>query len=140
MSLPWFRLDTNVASHDKMLALLDDPSPPGVKYRALWSWVAAIGWSVDAETDGRIPRSAFPFVHATPATARLLVKYGLWDEEPPGYLIHNYARRNPLAHTVEQLREERRRAGAKSACLRWHGPDCWNDAIGCSRASAAGGA
>ncbi len=127
MSLPWFRVDTNIASHDKILALLDDPAPAGVKYRALWSYVCAIGWSVDAETDGRIPRSAFVFVHATPATARLLVKFDLWHEEPPGYRIHNYGDRQALARTANAIRESRRLAGQRAACLRWHGPDCWDD-------------
>lgn len=126
MSLPWFRVDTNIASHDKMLALLDDRAAPGVKYRALWSYVCAIGWSVDAETDGRIPRAALIYVHGTPQTASLLVKYDLWHEEPPGYRIHNYAERQPLARTTSAVRESRRLAGAKAACLRWHGPDCWD--------------
>jgi hypothetical protein len=133
LSLPWFRLDTNVGSHDKILALLDDRAPASVKYRALWSWVTAIGWSVDAETDGRIPRAAFQYIHATPATAALLVKYGLFDEEPPGYVIHNYARRQPLASTSQQVRDTRRREGAKAACRRWHGPECWVEPEGCSR-------
>lgn len=134
MSLPWFRLDVGVGSHEKILALLDDRSPAGIKYRALWSWVTAIGWSVDSETDGRIPRSAFPFIHATPATARLLVKYELWDEGDLGsYRIHNYSRRQALARTAQALRDERSRQGAKAACLRWHGPTCWVEPDGCSR-------
>jgi hypothetical protein len=134
VSLPWFRVDTNLGTHEKILALLDDSAAPGIKYRAAWSYVVAIGWSVDSETDGRLTRAAFPYIHATPATARLLVRYGLWDEEPPGYRIHNYAHRQPLARTSSALREERRRAGSKSACLRWHGPDCWIEPEGCSRA------
>jgi hypothetical protein len=130
VSLPWFRLDTNVGSHDKVLALLDDRAPAAVKYRALWSWTCSIGWSVDSETDGRIPRAAFHYIHATPATAKLLVKYGLWDEEPPGYVVHNYARRQPLASTSQQVRDDRRREGRKAACRRWHGDSDWDEVRG----------
>jgi hypothetical protein len=133
VSLPWHRMDVGALSHPKILALLDDRAPPGIRYRAVVSWVASIGWSVEHETDGLIPRQAFPFVHATPATARLLVKYDLWDDGPSGYVVHNYAERNPLSRTVNAVREERRRAGSKAACLRWHGPDCWIEPEGCSR-------
>jgi hypothetical protein len=134
MSLPWFRVDTSLASHDKVLALLDDPAPVSVKYRALFSYVCAIGWSVDSETDGRIPRGALVYMHGTPATARLLVKHDLWHEEPPGFRIHNFADRQPTASASRALRDVRKIAGARSACLRWHGPDCWIDGEGCSRA------
>jgi hypothetical protein len=134
MSLPWFRVDTSLASHDKVLALLDDPAPASAKYRALFSYVCAIGWSVDSETDGRIPRSALIYMHGTPVTARLLVKYDLWHEEPPGFLIHNFADRQPTASSSRALRDIRKIAGARSACLRWHGPACWIEGEGCSRA------
>ena len=134
MSLPWFRVDTNLASHDKILAVIDDRSPAAIRWRALFSYVCAIGWSVDAETDGRIPPAALIYVHGTPTTARLLVKHDLWHEEPPAYRIHNYAERQPTASSARALRDTRRIAGARAACLRWHGPACWVDGVGCTRA------
>lgn len=133
MSLPWFRVDTNLASHDKVLSLLDDPAPKAIRYQAAFSYVCSIGWSVDRETDGRIPVLALPYVHGTKATARLLVKYDLWHEEPPGYLIHNYAKRQPLASVAEAGRETRKIAATKAACVRHHGPECWVPGYGCSR-------
>lgn len=138
MSLPWFRVDTNIASHDKILAVVDSDAPAAIKWRALFSYVCAIGWSVDAETDGRIPPGALVFIHGTPQTARLLVKHDLWHEEPPGFLIHNYGERQPTASAARQLRDLRRLAGLKAACLRWHGPDCWDPDRGvCSRGGIA---
>jgi hypothetical protein len=134
VSLPWHRMDVGAMSHPKVLDLLNDRAPAATKYRAVVSWVASIGWSTEHETDGRIPTSAFPYIHATDATARLLVKFDLWEEGDLGsYRVHNYAKRNPLARTVDQLREDRRLAGAKSACRRWHGTECWVDGVGCSR-------
>src|SRR5437868_7186513 len=61
MSLPWVRLDSNIASHDKILALLSDPSPK--RWQAAASYMFALGWSGDHGTDGRIPQAALPFVH-----------------------------------------------------------------------------
>lgn len=134
MTLPWFRVDTGLASHDKILALLDDGAPPALRWRAAFSYVCSIGWSVDNGTDGKIPRAALPFVHATSSTARLLVTYDLWDLNGNGWEIHNYANRQPLAHVVEADHETRREAGRRAACLRWHGPECWVEGEGCSRA------
>jgi hypothetical protein len=78
MSLPWVRIDSNIASHDKILQLLADPSAK--RWQAAFSYVCAIGWSGDHGTDGRVPAMALPFVHGTTATARLLVTYRLWEE------------------------------------------------------------
>src|SRR5262249_30636139 len=131
-----FRVDTNIASHDKVLALLDDRAPKALRYQALWSYVCAIGWSVDRETDGRIPTAALFYIHGNRQTAKLLTKYDLWHEEPTGYLIHNYAHRQPTHETNEIERNERRRWASRAACIRWHGPTCWNLETGCSRHDA----
>ena len=78
MGLPWVRLDANISTHDKILYLASDPS--AARWQAAFSYVCAIGWSGDQGTDGRISQVALPFVHGTATTARLLVKYQLWDE------------------------------------------------------------
>jgi len=128
MSLPWVRIDSNIASHDKILALIHDPSPR--RWQAAFSYVCSIGWSGDAGTDGRIPTAALPFIHGTPTTARLLVDYGLWErDERRGWEIHNFADRQQTSATAALRRVDAQRA----ACIRWHGPDCWGPK-GCSRA------
>jgi len=126
MALPWIRLDSSIASHDKMLALLSDPSPK--KWQAAASYMFALGWSGVNGTDGRVPTSALPFIHGTTQTARLLVKYGLWIDAG-NYVIHNYAERQQLTVITETKRAAASAAGRKAACVRHHGPDCgcWKD-------------
>lgn len=133
MALPWVRMDSHIASHDKILGLLADPSPR--RWQAAFSYVCAIGWSGDQGTDGRIPSTALPFVHGNATTARLLVKYQLWDEGIACWQIRNFAERQELAVVRAGKKEMRRVAAEKGNCVRWHGPTCWQDNRGCARAS-----
>lgn len=127
MSLPWFRVDTGLASHDKILALIADTHPR--RWQAAFSYVCAIGWAVDHATDGRIPPAALPFVHGTVSTARLLVidrGFGkLWQEDSSGWEIVNFGVRQELSAITAGKNEARRVAAEKANCTRWHGPDCW---------------
>jgi hypothetical protein len=135
MSLPWFRVNTDLPTHDKILGLLNDPTAPkATRYQAAFSYVCALAYAVDHETDGDVPDYALPFIHATRSTARLLVKHNLWHNGNPGhYEIHNYADRQPIASVVEAGRETRRLSASKAACVRHHGIGCWIDGVGCSR-------
>jgi hypothetical protein len=133
MSLPWVRLDSHIGSHDKILNLLSDPSPK--RWQAAFSYVAALGWAGDHGTDGAIPRTALPFVHATTTTARLLVIYRLWEETLNGWQIVNFAERQELSAITAGKREATRRASEKANCTRWHlptDPTCWSEVSGCS--------
>lgn len=130
MALPWVRLDSHIGSHDKILSLLSDPSPK--RWQASFSYCCALGWAGDQGTDGAVPKVALAFVHGTPATARLLVKYRLWTETLTGWQIVNYAERQELAVITAGKRESRRIAAEKANCTRWHGKDCWTQR-GCSR-------
>lgn len=122
MALPWVRLDANIASHDKILSLLDDPSPK--RWQAAASYVFALGWAGGTGSDGHIKPSALRMVHGTSATARLLVKYGLWEEKDHGWLIHNYAARQELTIVTEAKRSSQRLAARKTNCERYHGKNC----------------
>lgn len=122
MALPWVRLDSSIASHDKILALLSDPSPK--RWQAVSSYMFALGWAGVNGTDGRVPTSALPFVHGNANTARLLVKHGLWVESKNGYEIHNYATRQQLTLVTEGKRAAASAAGRKAACIRHHGDEC----------------
>jgi hypothetical protein len=133
VSLPWVRLDSNIASHDKILALLSDPSPK--KWQAAASYMFALGWSGDHGTDGRIPQAALPFIHGTTQTARLLVKYGLWEEKTAAWEVKNFAARQQLSVVTAAKQEVRRIASEKANCTRWHGPKCWQNGR-CSHAVA----
>lgn len=125
MALPWVRLDSHIASHDKVLSLVNDPSPK--RWQAAFSYVCALGWSGDQGTDGYIPRFALPFVHGTTTTARLLVTYRLWEEGVAGWQIVNFLERQEMAAVTAGKRESRRIAAEKANCARWHGPKCWKD-------------
>jgi hypothetical protein len=131
MGLPWVRIDTNMPSHDKILALLSDPSPK--KWQAAFSWSCSIAWSGGQSTDGFVPKVALGFVHGTPATARLLEKYRLWSEGTAGWHIVNFTERQEMGFVTEMKNEMRRNASEKANCTRWHGPGCWTREKGCSR-------
>jgi hypothetical protein len=131
MPLPWVRLDSNVASHDKILGLKHDPSPK--KWQAMASYFCALAWSGGQGTDGYIPAYALETIHGTAATARLLVKHRLWEEAVAGYKIRNYEARQELEVVSAGKREAKRVAAEKGNCSRWHGADCWQAGRGCSR-------
>lgn len=128
MPLPWVRLDSNVAHHDKMLALKNDPSPK--KWQAISSYFFALAWSGGQGTDGKIPSYALDSVHGTQVTARLLVKYRLWTEATAGYEIVNYAHRQELTIVAEAKRAAQSAGGRKARCRTNHGPECgcWREA------------
>jgi hypothetical protein len=134
MGLHWFRVDSNIAMHDKILALFSDPSPS--KYQAFTSYICALGWSAGTGNDGKIPKTALSFVHGTAKTARLLEKYRLWEEATAGWQIVNYAQRQQISLVSDAKHAARAVASAKANCVRHHGDSCWTD-NGCSRKEAS---
>lgn len=121
MSLPWVRLESNIASHDKILALLAERD--GAKAFVLY--ICALGYSGGHGTDGVIPRYVLPVVHGTEKLAQLLVDKGLWEYTPDAeYLIHNFDMRQELAVISEGKRASKSLAGKKGMCKRYHGPNC----------------
>ena len=122
MALPWVRLDSNVAQHDKILALKNDPSPK--KWQAIASYFFGLAWSGGQGTDGFIPAYALEAVHGTPQTARLLVTYKLWEEGLSGYKIRNYESRQELNIVAEAKRAAQSAGGRKARCRQNHGPEC----------------
>lgn len=128
MSLPWVRLDANIATHPKMLDLLDRPGGQ----RAAAVYMFSLGWSGGHSTDGRIPRTALPMVHGRPGDAAALVDSGLWETDGDGWIIHNFAQRQELALVTEVKRRAQRLAAVRTNCIRWHGPECgcWESAEG----------
>lgn len=122
MALPWVRLDSNIASHDKVLALFSDPS--AARWQAFSSYVCSLGWSGGQGTDGYIPAYALSTVHGNAKTARLLLKYGLWEEAIGGFKIHNFETRQELSAVSAGKRAAQQVGAAKGNCVRWHGPTC----------------
>jgi hypothetical protein len=133
MGLPWVRLDSNIAAHDKILHLLSDPSPK--KWQAAASYCFALAWSGGVGQEGKVPAAALQMVHGTHATARLLVKYHLWEEAVAGWTIRNYDQRQELLIVSESKRAAQRLGALKGNCQRFHGKDC-----GCWKSAANGDA
>ena len=127
MSLPWVRLDASIASHDKTLRLLADPSPK--RWQAMSSYLFALGWAGEHGTDGAIEEIALPFIHGTKVTAALLVKHGFWETTDRGWQIRNYAERQELAVITEAKRAAQRLGARKGNCRKYHGPscNCWRE-------------
>ena len=130
MGLPWVRLDSNIATHDKILHLVSDPS--AARWQAAFSYVCSLGWAGGQGTDGRIPTAALGFVHGNAKTARLLVKYRLWKEAPAGYEIVNFGERQQANAVAEAIRTAKSEGGKLGNCKRHHGESCWTNGK-CSR-------
>jgi hypothetical protein len=122
MGLPWVRFDVNMPSHDKILALLSDPSPK--RHQAINLYSFSIMWSGGHGTDGRIPRAALSVLHGSEACAKLLVKHRLWSEETAAWRIVNFDQRQELDVIAEAKAAARTASGRKAACKRHHGADC----------------
>lgn len=123
MSLPWVRLDTNLAMHDKILSLLSE-RPEALAFRAAFSYVCAIGYAGAHGTDGVVPFSALPFIHGTKKTADLLVRHHLWRPDRLGWCIANYEKRQQLTAATKAIRNAQRMGAKRGNCARWHGDGC----------------
>jgi len=108
MPLPWVRLDSNIASNHKILALLAERDG----YRAAFTYVCALGYCGSHGTDGFIVTNALGFVHGTLNVTRLLTKYGLWIEAPGGWLINDW---QEYQQSTAETQERRVRAQAGAA-------------------------
>ena len=120
MSLPWVRLDTNIASHDKILTLLSHRGGRGIAF----SYLCSIAYSGLNGTDGHIPFAALPFIHATKRDMEILVEVGLLAPNPRGWTVINYAERQQLSNATTAIRAAQRVGAQKGNCVRHHGPEC----------------
>jgi hypothetical protein len=125
VGLPWVRLDSNIASHDKILALLAEPG--GVK--AAWMYVCTLGHCGGHGTDGLLSFESLPFVHGTKHLAKLLVDHDLITPDPQGWRIPNWGDRQQSVLATETRRAAQSAGARKANCIRWHGPacGCWED-------------
>lgn len=120
MALPWVRLDSNIATHDKIVALVDEKDG----YRSAFSYVCSLGYAAGHETDGLVQFGALGFVHGTKKTAEMLVKHYLWSPTPLGWQIVNYGKRQQLSATTALIKNARSAGAKKANCTRWHGAAC----------------
>jgi len=116
MGLPWFRADTNLPTHDKILDLLGR-SPKGKG--AAFVYVCSLAYSAGHETSGFIAKAALPFVHGTVTDARLLAEARLWEIVEGGWRIKNWGTRQLVGAESQTLHDIRSEAGKKGADARW---------------------
>lgn len=123
--LPWFRMDSNIASHDKILELLADrAASKGDRFQAAFSFVSSMGHCSGHGTDGLVKFVALPHVHGTKRTAELLVDHGLWAPHPLGWTLPGWDKRNPSAQVTELKRAGHAKGAAMTNCKRWHPAGC----------------
>ena len=125
MTLPWFRVDSGIATHDKVLRLLAEREG----YRAFTVYICSMGYAAQHGTDGFIPRYALPHLHGTDRHAQLLVEARLWNYADGGWEVHNWTARQELAVVTEAKRQAQRLGARRTNCVRYHGKDCgcWKD-------------
>ena len=111
MPLPWVRLDTAFPYNPKLLAMLAEKDG----HRAGLVYVCSLGYAGAHGTDGFIPREALPFVHGRTADARRLVEHGFWQEQPGGWLIHDWLE---FQESNEETNQRRVKA-QMAARVRW---------------------
>jgi hypothetical protein len=122
VTLPWFRADTNLPTHDKIIDLVGN----GQKGKAAgFVYFTALAMSVGNESDGVIKKAMLPWVHGTTADANLLVDCGLWVAVDGGWRIRNYGTRQVVGASEQVKAEEisavRSAAGKTGASNRWKG-------------------
>lgn len=120
MGLPWVRLDTTIASHDKILDLVGRRNG----HRTAFVYVCSLAYAGGNGTDGHVPFAALPFIHGTRTDALTLVDVGLWAPNPHGWTVRNYGERQQLSAVSDAIRAAQRRGALKANCIRWHGKDC----------------
>lgn len=111
MTLPWFRADTNLPTHDKITELVAS-SPKGKG--AAFVYFCSIAQANANGSDGLIKRGSLPFIHGTPADATLLVAADLWETEGTGWRIRNFGTRN-LVGASEQVKADEISAARSAA-------------------------
>lgn len=120
MGLPWVRLDSDIANHDKIVQLLDHRDG----HKAFTLYICALGWSGGAGTDGHIPRHMLTRLYGQKRLAELLVDTRLWEYAEDGWTIRNWAQRQELAAVSEGKKAAARLGARKANCRRHHGPEC----------------
>lgn len=110
MALPWVRLDTQFASNPKILQLIAEK-----KYRAAFAWTCSLGYAGAHGTDGFLPATCLPFLHATRTDAVDLVRVGLWGECIGGWEINGWTE---FQQSSDEAAERKKRAQL-AAAARW---------------------
>ena len=111
MSLPWVRLDTQMPSNPKLLAMLQRKDG----HRAAFAWVCGLSYTGAHGLDGFLTKESLPFIHCRNVDAALLVHFGLWKTAPGGWQINGWDEKQ---QSSDETKQRRVRAQA-AAQARW---------------------
>jgi hypothetical protein len=100
----YIRVDIGFWDHPKSVAA-------GADGRNLF--LCALGWSRGQLTDGAIPGTQLPLlafktglsIDAAAAAADKLVEVGMWDREPDGWTVHDFAEHQLTREDIDKVRE-----------------------------------
>lgn len=106
MGLPWIRLDTSITDHPKILQLIADKN-----HKSALVYLFSLAYAGRHETDGWIPATALPFLHATTTDARNLCSAQLWIAGTGGWEINGW-RDFQVTSDEHKARKERAKANA----------------------------
>lgn len=114
----WFKVDDHLPQHRKVLSI-----PRKQRLAAIGLWTLAGAWCGGQNTDGAVPAYVVEELGGTAAQAELLVKAGLWEVTPDGWLFHDWQQANFTAEQVDAKREawrdrQRRSRAGKSRVTR----------------------
>ena len=113
MGLPWVRLDSQFPTNPKVLELVAKKQQP-----AAFAYLCSLAYSGQHGTDGYIPESALPFIHANKAIANQLVAVDLWYLAPGGWGINGWDEFQVSDEAARKRRERAQKGGmAKAAKL-----------------------
>jgi len=112
VGLPWVRLDTQFPSNPKVLELTS-----AGRWRSAFVYLTGLAYCGQHGTDGYIPESCLPFIHATKREAGELVKVGLWHTDMGGWSINGWSDFQISDEAAKKRSDDARNAALK----RWHG-------------------
>jgi hypothetical protein len=134
--MTWIKVDDAFWRHRKLAAL-----DPNKALAAVGLWVLGLSWIGEHLTDGHITDRALTQAAGSDgdSLADELVRVGLWERVPGGYVYHDYLEYNPSQNEVLTLRathkaaaqvagEARAKGASRSARGRFTSVDAGNGA------------
>jgi hypothetical protein len=124
VAVAWGRVDDKYHGHRKVVDLSVDLAKVPLMVAAVGLNTLAWSWSNDQLTDGEIPKNLPTKLVGVPVDNLVaeLLRVGLWEPHPKGYLIHDFLDYNPSREEVlskKAMRSEAgKRGGQRSAVVR----------------------
>ena len=116
--MQWVRLDTAFPRNHKILELIGGKDG----HRAIVVYICGLSYAGEQGTDGFIPTSALPFLHARQVDARRLVDVNLWHAVDGGWMVNGWADFQPSTAETQARSVKARTAAA----ARWAKPEVRN--------------